>query len=307
MNIYSKDLNSLLVFNVLYEERNLTKAAERLALSQPALSHRLTKLRNEFNDPLFVRAARGLTVTPAAERYAQEISRLVADLEGLYQTLEPEDFLKKPHKVSLFATDLVEHILVADLLTRTRHEAPALQLAMRDTRGKLPKQELQNGECDIAIAGFFNDVPGGFYQQFLCSHPFVVLAHKDNPHINDELQLNEYLACSHVIVTLSGALNGQIDKTLKGIGRERKVIAGYSSFLAPLELLAKQKDILFTCVKPVADIAIRRDNNFIWHTCPVPLASVDYVQIWHERTHNDPMRKWLRQQIKSIMSEQGTV
>ncbi len=302
MNVFARDLNALLVFSVLYEERNLTRAAERLALSQPALSHRLNKLRQEFNDPLFVRAARGLTVTPTAETYAPSVQRLVRELEGLYQELGQSDFLQRTDKVTLYSTDLVEHILISELLGRTRQEAPNLQVALRDTHGKLPKEALQNGQCDIAIAGFFNDIPGGFYQQFLCSHAFVVLAHKENPRIKAGLNLEEYIACQHVIVTLSGALEGKVDEILKGLGKTRKVLAGYSSFLAPLDLLAQQKDLLFTCVKPVADIAVKRNNNFVYYDCPIALAKVDYVQIWHERTHQDPLRKWLRSVIKHIMT-----
>lgn len=289
---------------MLYQERNLTRAAERLSLSQPALSHRLNKLRQEFNDPLFVRASRGLTVTPIAESYASSVLGLVKELEGLYQELEQGDFLHRVDKVNLFSTDLVEHILIAELLGRTRQEAPNLQVAMRDTQGRLPREELQNGACDIAIAGFFNDIPGGFYQQFLCSHTFVVLAHKENPRINAGLTLQEYVACQHVIVTLSGELEGKVDKILSRLGKSRKVLAGYSSFLAPLDLLAQQKDLLFTCVKPVADIAVKRNDNFVYYDCPITLAKVDYMQIWHERTHHDPLRKWLRNKIKQIMSDE---
>ena len=301
MNSFSRDLNSLLVFKVLYEELNLSRAAERLSLSQPALSHRLNKLRSEFNDPLFVRAARGLTATPLAETYAADILAVVGQVEGLYQSLEQNDYLSKADKVSIYATDLVEHMLMAKLLTRTRQEAPSLQIALRNAQGRLPKQELQKGDCDLAIAGFFADVPEGFYQQLLCSHPFVVLAHKHNPHISDKLEINQFVACPQVMITLTGDLYGGIDKTLKSLGLKRNILAGYSGFLTPPALIANQPDLLFTCVKPIADMAVKHYSSLVIHECPVAVPAVDYVQIWHERSHNDPMRKWLRGVIKQVM------
>ena len=129
-----------------------------------------------------------------------------------------------------------------------------------------------------------------------------MLAHKNNPHVKEGLTLSEFTECPHVMVTLSGELNSHIDKTLKNIGLTRNVISGYSSFLAPQALITQQPNVLFTCVKPIAEYATKLCPDLVIHECPVKLASVEYVQIWHERTHNDPLRKWLRKQIKTCMA-----
>lgn len=299
MNINAKDLNSLYLFRVLFEERNLSKAAKRMGLSQPAMSHRLNKLRNEFGDSLFVKAPRGLSITPVGEQYAPEIIKLVTEIESLYQSLQPEDFLQQKHKFNIFGTEIVEAFLMPDILSVTRQNAPNTQIAMFNTRGSLPKIELEKGICDIAIAGFFEDIPESFYSQFLCSYRFVVLTHKDNPKIkNKKLNVKQFTECEHVIVTLSGDMTGSVDKILASLGKQRKIVAGYSSFLAPQALLANEKDILFVCLNPVAELAVQYDKNLVYYECPVKLQNVDLIQVWHERTHHDPMRKWLRQEIK---------
>ena len=99
MNISNKDFNLLYLFHVLYQERNATLAAQRMALSQPALSHKLNKLRHQFGDPLFVRAPRGLTPTPRAHELAPEVERLVVGLEGFYERCEGQDFLARPARL----------------------------------------------------------------------------------------------------------------------------------------------------------------------------------------------------------------
>ena len=101
MNIASKDFNLLYLFHVLYQERNATLAAQRMALSQPALSHKLNKLRHQFGDPLFVRAPRGLTPTPRAHELAPQVERLVVSLEAFYERCEGQDFLARPARLHL--------------------------------------------------------------------------------------------------------------------------------------------------------------------------------------------------------------
>ncbi|MEX5590648.1 LysR family transcriptional regulator, partial [Pseudomonas urmiensis] len=183
MNITHKDLNLLLVFHVLYQERNATLAAERMALSQPALSHKLNKLRHQFGDPLFVRAPRGLTPTPRAHEMAPQVQRLVEDLQGFYERCDGQDFLTRPARLHLYSTDYMEQTLLPRLLPIIRSQAPNLVLITHNTRGQLPREALEKGTCDLAIAGFYTDLPDTFHQQRLLSEDFVVLAARSNPRL----------------------------------------------------------------------------------------------------------------------------
>jgi len=299
MNIQSKDLNLLWVFHVVYQERNASRAAIRLTLSQPALSHKLGKLRHELGDPLFVRAPRGLTPTPRAHELAPQVQRLVADIEAFYQRSEGIDFLQRSERLHLFSTDYMEQTLLPGLLPRLRSQAPGVVLITHNTRGLLPREELEKGSCDLAIAGFFADLPDTLRQQLLLSEDFVVLASRHNDRVAGRCGLDEYLACDHLLTTLTGDLNGLVDRALDARGLHRRVAAGLSSFLAPTRLL-RGSNLLLTCLRSVAEEAAERDPDLQIHPLPLELARVDVMQIWHERTEADPLRRWLRQQIQQV-------
>lgn len=300
MNIKTKDLNLLLLFKVLFEELNVSSAAVRMDLSQPALSHKLNKLRHEFSDPLFVRAARGLTATPKAMALAPAILQLVSELEGFYQQQTPPDFLAQTDRLVIYSTDYIESLLLPDLLARFSEQAPNVQLVFRHTQGTLPKQQLERGECDLAIAGFYRDLPESFYQQQLQAEQFVVLLRQQHPLAAQQLTLEQYCQARHIVTTLTGDLHGIVDQQLALTGHSRQVCAGLSGFLSPAYLLEKN-DLLLTCLKSLAELARCSHPELIIKDCPVPLPTVQISQIWHSRTQDDPLRRWLRQQIQQLL------
>lgn len=302
MNITHKDLNLLLVFHVLYQERNATLAAERMALSQPALSHKLNKLRHQFGDPLFVRAPRGLTPTPRAHEMAPQVQRLVEDLQGFYERCDDLDFLTRPARLHLYSTDYLEQTLLPRLLPIIRSQAPNLVLITHNTRGQLPREALEKGTCDLAIAGFYTDLPDTFHQQRLLSEDFVVLAARSNPRLGAGMSLEAFLACEHLLTTLTGDLDGLVDRALRAEGRSRRVVAGLSSFLAPARLI-RGTDLLLTCLRAVAVEAVERDPQLCIYPMPLALPTIELMQIWHERTHTDPLRKWFRQQVWEVAAK----
>lgn len=300
MNISKKDLNLLTLFKVVYEERNLSKTADRMALSQPALSHKLNKLRAEFNDPLFVRAARGLTPTPLAHQLSNQVNDLVGNLEAFYQTTNPEDFLKRDDTLHIYTTDLIEQLLLPTLLRTVYRYAPNVKIVTTNTQGVLPKQALERGECDIAIAGFYQDLPESFYQQKVREESFVVLACQHNRFIKNRMDLNDYLANPHIVTTLTGDLQGMVDSELTKLGKTRNVIAGISSFTAPA-MVIKDSEFILTCLHSIASEAKQNYNNLEIYPCPVEIPEVHISQVWHQRTHQDPLRRWLRNEIQQVM------
>ncbi|MDR7119126.1 LysR family transcriptional regulator [Rheinheimera soli] len=300
MNIKNKDLNLLLLFKVLYEELNVSAAATRLNLSQPALSHKLNKLRHEFADPLFVRAARGLTATPKAISLSAEILQLVSSLEGFYQHQSGADFLNQPDRLVIYSTDYIESVLVPDLLALLAEQAPRVQLVMRHTQGVLPKQQLERGDCDLAIAGFYRDLPESFYQQKLQTEDFVVLMRRQHPLAEQQLDLEQYCQARHLVTTLTGDLDGLVDQELAKSALQRHVCAGVSGFLSPAHIV-HSNDVLLTCLKSLADNAVQANSNLVIKACPVSLPQVQISQIWHSRTQDDPLRRWLRQHIHQLL------
>lgn len=301
MNISNKDINLLYVFKVIFEERNLSNAAKRMALSQPALSHKLNKLRHEFDDPLFVRAARGLTITPLTEQIAPQILQAIQSVEGLYHQLESQNFLLNEDTVHIYTTDFIEQLLLPSLLARIETKAPNLKLVCHNTLGTLPKKELETGQCDIAVAGFYHDLQDSYYQQKLKEESFVVLTNKDKLNSESDLDLDTFLSSRHIVTTLSGDLDGIVDKELRKLSLSRKVVAGFSSFLTP-PLIVKDTNCLLVCLESIAKMSAFTYERLIIHKCPIELPKVSISQTWHERTHQDPMRKWLRNEIYQILS-----
>lgn len=304
MNTSSRDLNLLYVFKVVFESGNLSKAAQRLTLSQPALSHKLNKMRQEYDDPLFVRASRGITPTPKALALAPEILALVDDIESFYQNTQLQSFENVSDTFHLYSTDFVEQLLMPPLLARTQHSAPKVKVITHNTRGQLPRAELETGQCDLAIAGFFKDLPSSYYQQALLEQRFVVLANRNNPMIRGQLDMQGYLRCKHIVTTLTGDLKGLVDAALARQNLKRHVVAGISSFLAPPEIV-RNGHYLLTCLENIAYQAANQHEELVVYDCPVALAPVRLVQIWHQRTHSDPLRRWFRAQIQQIMREKS--
>lgn len=300
MNINSKDLNLIYLFQVIFEEQSVSGAAERLNISQPALSHRLAKLRSEFGDVLFARSSRGLTPSPRAYELAPHVNELMRAIQSFYDYCDEQNFLLRKDRVHIFSTDYVEQLLLPKLLPVVSNNAPNLQLVMHNTRGKLPRNELETGECDLAIAGFFTQLPDTFYQQKIHTEPFSVLASRSNKKIGKELTLETFLSCEHLVTTLTGDLNGIVDKVLEGQGLKRKITAGVSSFLSPSAII-RDSDMIVTCLRSIAEQACQEHEDLVNYPSPVELPNIDIRQIWHTRTHNDPLRAWLRKQIQLIL------
>lgn len=302
MNILNRDLNLLFIFHILYQEKNASRVAERLMMSQPALSHKLNKLRQEWRDPLFVRGPRGLIPTPKAHELAGEVSALVTTIEQFFSEKDTHDFQEHTDRIYIHTTDFIEKILLNPLLAALETIAPNISIVMQNTLGKLPRDLLENGQCDLAIAGFYSNLPNTFRQQKLLEEHFVVVASKQNSKINKLLDLDTYLRCGHVVTTLNGDLYGPIDVELERHGRQRNVRAGISSFLAATHAI-HNSDRLITCLSSIAADAVSQDPSLVIYPLPVSVHPIEIMQIWHERTHEDPLRKMIRNQIKQILSD----
>ncbi|MFM8314065.1 MAG: LysR family transcriptional regulator, partial [Deltaproteobacteria bacterium] len=150
VNIKNIDLNLLVVFGALCTEKNTTKAAQRLGLSQPAISHALARLRQQLNDPLFVRASRGLVATQRALELEKPVVHLLSQLDSLLTG--PSVFTPRTARnvFRIATTDYFEQIALPKLLNVLEKEAPDVTVVSRPTLGSLPKTELENGHYDLA-------------------------------------------------------------------------------------------------------------------------------------------------------------
>ena len=301
MDMFDKTQTLLMVFDALMTERNVTRAAARLHLSQPALSHALGRLRSALGDELFVRVARGVAPTPRALELAPLAKDALSRLELLFAA--PQRFVPATAnaRLTIASTEFFEHLVLPQLLPRLRREAPGLVLRSRSTQGRLPKEEMERGECDLAIAGFFGDLPEGFYQQTLFADDFVCVLRKGHPQVGKTLSLKTYLELDHLLISMQGDLTGVVDVALEKQRRRRRVVAGISNFLTPGWIVA-ESELVLTAPRRLARL-YQRHLAVQLHELPLEVPPIQVVQVWHERTHAGPLHRWFRRQLQQIVRQ----
>lgn len=284
------DLNLLFIAESLYRTLNVSKTAVELGMSQSAVSHALTKLRDHFNDPLFVRVSKGMAATDLAKELRESIETLTQQGRELAQKSEKFNPRNAKGRITIATTDMQEIILMPSLLKRLRKEAPELQISIRPTGGELPKSELENGTIDIALAGFYKNLPEGFYQRKALELDFSTAYRKNHSTIKGNLTASEYYECDHALITLQGDLKDNFPK-------KRKIRYGSYSFtgiawtLASTDLVLTAPTLLLKKYKEYFPIVIQKT--------PVEFPKVEVRMVWHALTHKDPLRMWFRDLLKA--------
>lgn len=288
------DLNLLLVAEVIYRHRNLTAAAAELALTPSAVSHALSRLSRYYGAPLFVRAARGVVLTELGAQLEPQIRAFRAATQlALVRSVafEPRQAQGCIYIASTEYFELVVgHLLMAELQTA----APRLKLCFLDLQGPFTARALETGQLDLVVAGHLHELPDGLSRRRLFHDEFATLAGGRLPG-DRPLTLEEYLQARHLLITLSGDLNGRVDVALRERGLARQVVAATTSFTTPAWLLGAQ-DLVLTAPRSL----LQRYEQFLQRKaqpCPVALSGIDMQMIWHQRTHKDPLRQWLRERI----------
>src|SRR5262249_11573397 len=194
MNIRNQDLNLLATFVVISEELNLSRASQRLGLSQPAVSHALSRLRKQFSDPLFVRGQRGLVATPRVNTLLPQVRTLLAMAEKLYDPGKTLDLANLSRRVVIASTAYFETRAVGAFIRRAQIKAPGLRIETRSLSGGFPKRELESGEFDLAIAAYFDDLPNAFRIKDVFSEHFVCVCSRKNAFLKTKRATADYLA-----------------------------------------------------------------------------------------------------------------
>jgi DNA-binding transcriptional LysR family regulator len=291
------DLNLLVAFDILIAERNVTAAARRMGIGQPAMSNALARLREMFGDPLLVRTSSGLQPTGRALDLVAPVSRILAELrEEVFSTrgFDPGTD-KRTFRIGL--SDQAEAAIMRDVLQTIRRDAPGVRVVVRSVEMRFGAELLATSAIDLAV-GYFPDADSSLETAALYHETFVCLFDTRACGVAPPLSLDEYTALPHILVSLRGEPFGHLDELLRAAGRSREVIYTTPHFLAVPFLLhgfravaALPRRLAENCAD-AAGLAI----------CPVPLPSRGYEvrMAWHRRTSTDPAQSWLRAVIDKV-------
>lgn len=236
MNISNFDLNLLRVLDTLLRERNVSRAAERLSLSQPAVSNALNRLRELLDDPLLVRVGRTMQPTPRALSLEAPIRDALQQIE---HTLNAGDFFDPATSRQRFViavTDYVELICMPTLMARLASVAPGIQLAIKYLTPSLPAEALDHGELDLVL-GRFVDVPTRFHTRHWASETLQVAVRKGHRLIGEALDLPAFLRLRHLWVH-GGQTRGMVDQWLEAEGLERDLVYTTPNYLQAAHIVA---------------------------------------------------------------------
>jgi len=294
------DLQLMQLFEVLYRERHLTRAAMLAGRSQPAMSRDLGRLREVFRDPLFVRTARGMVPTSRADALAPAIAELLAHAHAL---VTPTRFdARSLQRTFVIATsDLFEHELTAGIVRRTSELAPGVDLTVQ-TIGPDIAERLASGRVDLIIAPPMTLAPG-LRSRFLLEDVFVCAVRVGHPRVKKTLSLDRYAELAHIQIAPRGLPGGPVDDALAALGLVRRVAVRTPSFLTAC-LLAASSDLLLTAPSRVL---LPLAERLRLRTFPPPIAVKGFRAhiAWHPRAQHDEAHRFFRGLVAGLTRPRG--
>jgi DNA-binding transcriptional LysR family regulator len=295
MNIKNFDLNLLLVFRTLFEQKNVTKASKELGITQPAMSNALNRLRYLVKDELFVRGPRGMRPTQRAVDLSLPITTALNNLELALSSINfsPET-TKKLYRISI--TDDVASIILPNLINFLEKKSPNSSLRIRAEQGSDAIKLLDSNEIDFAV-GRFEIIPSRFGSINLFTEKYVCILRKEHPlSKEDKLSIEQYLSAKHLRVAPKNAPAAPIDRSLSQLNLERDIFVRIDLItLAPSIL--KNANLILTLPSKTAQ-RMANNYNFSIVELPIELEKRQTKLLWHKELTNHPTFDWVKKQIK---------
>lgn len=299
VNIHGVDLNLLAVFEALYEERHVGRAAKRVGLSQPATSAALGRLRELFEDPLFLRGGSGMKPTPRADELAQPVQAGLAQFRRALEGERGFDNRMSQRKFRLAMTDLAEWQLMPRLVGRLEKEAPGIQIHVQRLPALFlyPETEFASKAIDLAI-GFLPDarsLPASVHSESLGEDRNVVVARVKHPVLRAAPDFEMFSELPHCAVIYRSEAVGIIDSLMASRGKQRRLRYASPHFAHVLQAVAGSD--MIACVPE--RYARRYAKELGLRIFPVPLELPPFVtrMLWERRFQEDAGHRWLRQEI----------
>ena len=302
------DLNLLRVFDEVMAERSLTRAARNLALTQPAVSNALRRLRDALGDELVRRSGQGVEPTPQALALWPSVRQALRQLQT---AIVPSSFV--PFEASstfvLAMADATAAELMGGLAIRLQQAAPGVSVRVVPLTTRDPRRLLTDGMADLAL-GYFPAVltdltaraqtgePINFAHQRLYAGEYVCVMRKGHPLADTPLTLDNYCAARHLLVSFSGRPYGYVDEALSSIGRQRRIVLTVNQFFTAGRVVVNSD--LLTVLPWHFVPTTGMSDQLVVRQLPLDVPPVHVEALWHERQHDNPAHQWLRQQLLEV-------
>ncbi len=298
MKLAGIDANLLAALDALLREKSVTRAARRLGVGQPALSHALARLRAHFNDELLVLSGRDYLLTDKAQKLASVVANATRALAEVFEDTPSFDAATSSYRFVVACSDLFGVLVIPELLRTLKREAEHVEVELRAIVATSKESILSNG-VDLAL-GIFEDVPAGINQQALYEDPAVCVVRADHEQVGKRLTLDTYGKLPHLeIGPIADALPGlYIDRALAAVGKSRHVTLRVPYYLLAPHIL-EHTDHVATLSASGADILAKMARLRVVEP-PIELPTYRYSQIWQNTHNDDDAHTWLRERIARI-------
>lgn len=292
MKLHELDLNLLLVFDRLAQEGRVSRVAESLGLSQPAVSNALRRLRDALGDELFVRTPAGMAPTPYAQQLAAPVAAALQGLQGALHVQASFDPARSERCFNLAMTDVGEIYFLPVLMDALAREAPGITLRCLPVADTTLREQMAAGRVDLAL-GSLPQLQGGFFQQALFRQRYVALMRAGHPLAGSTaLSAARYRQAAHVRVVSAGTAHGQVDDALQRLGVVRRVQLTVPHYVALGQVLAST-GLVATVPERLAE-RLAGPHGLVSRPLGLKLPTSTIAQLWHAHLHRDPGHQWLR-------------
>ena len=310
MNIARVDLNLLVYLDVLLRECNVTRAAEELGISQPAMSNSLRRLRDLFGDPILVRTSDGMTPTDRALELQPMVRKVLSAAEQAILPKTEFEPMESNRIFRIMASDYTESTLLPVLLRQLRKQAPNIRLDIM-TPSDVSFHDVERGKVDMVI-NRFDSLPQSFHQVHLWDDSFSCIMSANNQ-VKDRWSLESYLSSKHIWVSKTGMgvgvgmtpddvqRLGWVDEALSKQGVKRDISLFTRHYQVAL-LLAEQDDLIVT-IPSMSAKSIANSDKVVILDPPFEIERMRLKMVWSPLLQHDPGHRWLRQLIKSVSVE----
>jgi DNA-binding transcriptional LysR family regulator len=291
------DLNLLIALDALLQEQNVSRAAVRVGLSTPAMSHALARLRKQLGDPLLVRAGQRMVMTPRAVDLRDRVHAMAADALGLMAPAPMRDIRTLERSFRVKASDMILCVL-GPAFDRLARIAPGVSFHVMPPQFEEPAL-LRDGTVDLAIGVYdyapYSDLPTDLRIQQLFVDPFVCVVRADHPTVGRSVTLAQYVELEHVQIAPRGQPGGYVDEVLAEHGVKRRIVRAVPYFIAALVLVSHTDYILTVSSELARKLAEPLGLKVVQPPRSIALEPNHLSQLWHPRNDRDPAHRWLRE------------